>query len=79
MLDRRRLLQSAALGAGLAAVGGSALARIQTAAPVEGGPVDASFRAFMDRAFEAPLDFVERHDVAISAWTRARAPPPSPS
>ena len=56
MLDRRRLLQSAALGAGLAAVGGSALARIQTAAPVEGGPVDATFRGFMDRAFEETLD-----------------------
>ena len=56
MLDRRRLLQSAALGAGLAAVGGSALARVQTAAPVEGGPVDATFRGFMDRAFEETLD-----------------------
>ncbi|PZU01244.1 MAG: DUF885 domain-containing protein [Brevundimonas sp.] len=50
MLDRRRLLQSAALGAGLAAVGGAAFAR------PEGGSADDALKAFMDKAFEETLD-----------------------
>ena len=50
MLDRRRLLQSAALGAGLAAVGSAAFAR------TEGGSADAALKVFMDKAFEETLD-----------------------
>ena len=55
MLDRRRLLQSAALGAGLYAVGGAAAA----ARPQDGdaaGGVDGAFKSFMDKTFEGTLD-----------------------
>ncbi|WP_313009213.1 DUF885 domain-containing protein [Brevundimonas vesicularis] len=53
MFDRRRLLQSAALGAGLVAVGGPALAR-QAGAPQ--GDAAAQLKTFMDATFEQTLD-----------------------
>ena len=52
MFDRRRLLQSAALGAGLVAVGGPAFAR--KAAPQ--GDAAAQLKTFMDATFEQTLD-----------------------
>ncbi|MFA4938076.1 DUF885 family protein [Brevundimonas sp.] len=52
MFDRRRLLQSAALGAGLVAVGGPAFAR-QGAAQ---GDAAAQLKTFMDATFEQTLD-----------------------
>ena len=56
MFDRRRLLQSVAAGAGLAAIGNVALAR--TAARPAGDAASAStaLRTFMDKAFEETLD-----------------------
>jgi len=53
MFDRRRLLQSAALGAGLVAVGGPALARQTGAAQ---GDAAAQLKTFMDATFEQTLD-----------------------
>ncbi len=56
MFDRRRLLQSVAAGAGLAAIGNVALAR--TAARPAGDVASArtALRTFMDKAFEETLD-----------------------
>ncbi|WP_306002663.1 DUF885 family protein [Brevundimonas sp. C43] len=53
MFDRRRLLQSAALGAGLVAVGGPAFAR---QAGVSQGDAAAQLKTFMDATFEQTLD-----------------------
>ena len=53
MFDRRRLLQSAALGAGLVAVGGPALARQAGASQ---GDDAAQLKTFMDATFEQTLD-----------------------
>lgn len=53
MFDRRRLLQSAALGAGLVAVGGPALARQAAASQ---GDAAAQLKTFMDATFEQTLD-----------------------
>ena len=53
MFDRRRLLQSAALGAGLVAVGGPALARQASGAQ---GDAAAQLKTFMDATFEQTLD-----------------------
>lgn len=53
MFDRRRLLQSAALGAGLVAVGGPALARQAAASQ---GDATAQLKTFMDATFEQTLD-----------------------
>ncbi|MFN3838381.1 MAG: DUF885 domain-containing protein [Brevundimonas sp.] len=53
MFDRRRLLQSAALGAGLVAVGGPALARQASSAQ---GDAAAQLKTFMDATFEQTLD-----------------------
>ncbi|WP_404418158.1 DUF885 domain-containing protein [Brevundimonas vesicularis] len=53
MFDRRRLLQSAALGAGLVAVGGSAFARQAGASQ---GDAAAQLKTFMDATFEQTLD-----------------------
>jgi uncharacterized protein (DUF885 family) len=53
MFDRRRLLQSAALGAGLVAVGAPAFARQSGAAP---GDAAAQLKTFMDATFEQTLD-----------------------
>ena len=53
MFDRRRLLQSAALGAGLVAVGGPAFARQSGAAQ---GDAAAQLKTFMDATFEQTLD-----------------------
>lgn len=53
MFDRRRLLQSAALGAGLVAVGGPAFARQAGASQ---GDADAQLKTFMDATFEQTLD-----------------------
>ena len=53
MFDRRRLLQSAALGAGFVAVGGPASARQASAA--QGDPA-AQLKTFMDATFEQTLD-----------------------
>lgn len=53
MFDRRRLLQSAALGAGLVAVGGPALARQAGAGQ---GNAAAQLKTFMDATFEQTLD-----------------------
>lgn len=52
MFDRRRLLQSAALGAGLVAVGGPAFARQDEAQ----GDTAAQLKTFMDATFEQTLD-----------------------
>ena len=55
MLDRRRLLQSAALGAGLSALGGAtAFGRPQDGGTA--GAADGAFKIFMDKAFEGTLD-----------------------
>ena len=59
MLDRRRLLQSAALGAGLYAVGGAVGGAAAAARPQDGdaaGGVDGAFKSFMDKTFEGTLD-----------------------
>ena len=53
MFDRRRLLQSAALGAGLVAVGGPAFAR---QAGSSQGDAAAQLKTFMDATFEQTLD-----------------------
>ena len=53
MFDRRRLLQSAALGAGLVAVGGPALARQAGASQDDAA---AQLKTFMDATFEQTLD-----------------------
>lgn len=53
MFDRRRLLQSAALGAGLVAVGGPAFARQAGASQ---GDDAAQLKTFMDATFEQTLD-----------------------
>ena len=53
MFDRRRLLQSAALGAGLVAVGGPAFARQAGASQ---GDAAAQLKTFMDATFEQTLD-----------------------
>ncbi len=53
MFDRRRLLQSAALGAGLVAVGGPAFAR---QAGTSQGDAAAQLKTFMDATFEQTLD-----------------------
>lgn len=53
MFDRRRLLQSVALGAGLVAVGGPALARQASASQ---GDAAAQLKTFMDATFEQTLD-----------------------
>jgi len=53
MFDRRRLLQSAALGAGLVAVGGPAFAR---QAGTSQGDAAAQLKSFMDATFEQTLD-----------------------
>jgi uncharacterized protein (DUF885 family) len=53
MFDRRRLLQSAALGAGLVAVGGPALARQAAASQ---GDAAAQLKTFMDATLEQTLD-----------------------
>jgi len=53
MFDRRRLLQSAALSAGLVAVGGPALARQAGAGQ---GDAAAQLKTFMDATFEQTLD-----------------------
>ncbi|WP_295244518.1 DUF885 family protein [uncultured Brevundimonas sp.] len=53
MFDRRRLLQSAALGAGLVAVGGPAFARQAGASQ---GDAAAQLKVFMDATFEQTLD-----------------------
>ncbi len=53
MFDRRRLLQSAALGAGLVAVGGPAFARQAGAAQSDAA---AQLKTFMDATFEQTLD-----------------------
>ncbi|RYG17263.1 MAG: DUF885 family protein, partial [Caulobacteraceae bacterium] len=53
MFDRRRLLQSAALGAGLVAVGGPAWARQASASQ---GDAAAQLKTFMDATFEQTLD-----------------------
>ena len=53
MFDRRRLLQSAALGAGLVAVGGPAFARQAAASQ---GDAAAQLKTFMDATFEQTLD-----------------------
>jgi len=53
MFDRRRLLQSAALGAGLVAVSGPAFARQAGASQ---GDAAAQLKTFMDATFEQTLD-----------------------
>lgn len=53
MFDRRRLLQSAALGAGLVAVGGPAFARQAGASQSDAA---AQLKTFMDATFEQTLD-----------------------
>lgn len=53
MFDRRRLLQSAVLGAGLVAVGGPAWARQASASQ---GDAAAQLKTFMDATFEQTLD-----------------------
>lgn len=53
MFDRRRLLQSAALGAGLVAVSGPAFAR---QAGTSQGDAAAQLKTFMDATFEQTLD-----------------------
>lgn len=54
MFDRRRLLQSAALGAGLVVVGGPAFAR--QAGASQGDAAAAQLKTFMDATFEQTLD-----------------------
>lgn len=53
MLDRRRLLQSAAAGAGLAAIGNVAFAQ---GSALTANAAGEALRVFMDKAFEETLD-----------------------
>ncbi|GAA0208475.1 uncharacterized protein (DUF885 family) [Brevundimonas nasdae] len=70
MLDRRRLLQSAAAGAGLAALGDAAFAQVMAPATNAAGE---TLRAFMDKAFEETLDLSPETVTAFGLDKGARA------
>ncbi|WP_312689147.1 DUF885 domain-containing protein [Brevundimonas nasdae] len=70
MLDRRRLLQSAAAGAGLAALGDAAFAQVMAPATNAAGE---TLRTFMDKAFEETLDLSPETVTAFGLDKGARA------
>ena len=70
MLDRRRLLQSAAAGAGLAALGDAAFAQAMAPATNAAGE---TLRTFMDKAFEETLDLSPETVTAFGLDKGARA------
>ena len=69
MIDRRRLLQTVAAGAGLAAVGGPVLA----SAGGDAASAKATLKAFMDETFEATLDLSPETVTAFGLDKGARA------
>ena len=69
MIDRRRLLQTVAAGAGLAAVGGPVLA----APSGDAASAKAALKTFMDTTFEATLDMSPETATAFGLDTGERA------